>query len=120
MNIQEFFSQYTNHPVLFVGTGISLRYLSNSHTWDSLLKKISYDIHESNEPYLDIKSSCEYNGKYKYEEIASKIETQFNKYLKENRNGKFKEINDLFYEKMENGINLSRFKMYICECFKDL
>lgn len=27
MNIQEFISNYHNHPVLFVGTGLSLRYL---------------------------------------------------------------------------------------------
>lgn len=27
MNINDFISNYRNHPVLFVGTGISLRYL---------------------------------------------------------------------------------------------
>lgn len=27
MDIQEFVSKYKNHPVLFVGTGFSLRYL---------------------------------------------------------------------------------------------
>lgn len=39
MNIQEFISNYHNHPVLFVGTGLSLRYLKNSYSWDSLLQK---------------------------------------------------------------------------------
>lgn len=39
MEIKEFFSAYTNHPVLFIGTGISLRYLETAYTWDNLLKK---------------------------------------------------------------------------------
>lgn len=120
MNIHDFFEHYTNHPVLFIGTGISLRYLSSSYTWDSLLKKISFDIHGIDEPYLDIKSDCQQDGKYKYEEIASKIEFQFNEHLKKNRNGKFKGVNDLFYEYMNKGINLSRFKIYICECLKNI
>ena len=36
------------------------------------------------------------------------------------RNGKFKEINDLFYENMEKGINISRFKLFIAKIFEDL
>ena len=42
MDIKDYISNFTNHPVLFVGTGISLRYLKNSFTWDSLLERISY------------------------------------------------------------------------------
>lgn len=118
MNIKDFFSYYTNHPVLFIGTGMSLRYLSNSFTWDGLLNKISFDIYGSNEPYLDLKSSSCLNGKYRYEEIASQLEIQFNDHLIKDRNGKFKAINDLFYENMEKEINLSRFKIYMCECLK--
>lgn len=34
MNIKEFFAQYQTHPVLFVGTGLSLRYYKNSYTWE--------------------------------------------------------------------------------------
>ena len=44
LNIKEFVSRYHNHPVLFIGTGISLRYLNNSYTWDGILSKISYDL----------------------------------------------------------------------------
>ncbi len=40
MDIREFISKYRNHPVLFIGTGFSLRYLSNSYTWDGLLKNL--------------------------------------------------------------------------------
>ena len=39
MNIADFVKQFRNHPVLFVGTGMSLRYLKNSFSWDDLLKK---------------------------------------------------------------------------------
>lgn len=32
MNISEFISKFSNHPILFAGTGMSLRYLDNSFT----------------------------------------------------------------------------------------
>lgn len=120
MNIKEFFSNYTNHPVLFIGTGISLRYLTSSYTWDGLLKKISFDIYDSDEPYLDIKAGCQEDGIFRYEKIASKIEKLFNEHLIQNRKGKFEKINDLFYRHMEQGVNISRFKLYISECFKNI
>ena len=52
MNIQEFISNYHNHPVLFVGTGLSLRYLENSYSWDSLLKKVFEKCKLSFEKYV--------------------------------------------------------------------
>lgn len=120
ITIQDFISQYKNHPILFIGTGISLRYLKNSYTWDDLLSKISFDLTENPEYYLDIKSSCELNGNFDYLKIATIIEEEFNSALQADRNGKFKKINDIFYEKMANGINLSRFKIYISELFSSL
>jgi hypothetical protein len=54
MNIREFIGQYRNHPVLFIGAGVSLRYLNNSHTWDGLLKYIAFELKGNNEFYLDI------------------------------------------------------------------
>lgn len=120
MNISEFVSKFRNHPVLFVGTGLSLRYLENSFSWDELLKKICFELKGNNEFYYDIKSNHCYHGKYKYDEIASDIENEFNSMLVADRNGKFKEINDLFYENMEKGINVSRFKLFIAKIFEDL
>ncbi|QHS55456.1 SIR2 family protein [Mucilaginibacter sp. 14171R-50] len=120
MNISEFISQYKNHPVLFIGTGFSLRYLRNSYTWDGLLAKIAFDLKGNNEYYLDIKASSEENGKYKFEMISSKLEMEFNRQLQEERNGKFKDINDIFYENMAKGVNLSRFKIYISQIFSTL
>lgn len=120
MNISEFISQYNNHPVLFIGTGISLRYLKNSFTWDSLLKQIAIDLTDNEEFYLDLKASCTEGRVYNFEKLANKLELEFNKKLKADRNGKFKEINDLFYENMKGEINLSRFKIYITHLLKEL
>ena len=120
MTIQEFITQYRNHPILFVGTGISLRYLKNSFTWDDLLSKIAFELTENSEYYFDVKSLCHTNGKFDFLKIATIIEDRFNLNLQEDRNGKFKHINDIFYENMANGINLSRFKIYIAELFSKL
>lgn len=113
MNIEEFISNYRNHPILFVGTGVSLRYLKQSFTWDELLKKVAFDLTGNNEYYLDIKSSTAENGKFRYDRIASKIESDFTDALVKDRNGKFKEVNDIFYKYMEEGKNISRFKIYV-------
>lgn len=115
MQLSDFIRQFRNHPVLFVGTGMSLRYLENSYSWDDLLKKICFELKGNNEYYYDIKSNHCYDGKYKYDEIASDIEKEFNATLVSDRNGKFKEINDLFYSNMEKGISISSF-LYNLKC----
>jgi hypothetical protein len=120
MEIKEFISKYENHPVLFIGTGISLRYLNNSYTWDGLLSKIAFELKGTTEYYLDLKSECQIEGKYILEKVATALEVEFNNILKSDRNGKFKDVNDVFYENMENGLNLSRFKIYISELLNEL
>lgn len=120
MNIKEFIGNFKNHPVLFIGTGVSLRYLTNSYTWDGLLKQIAFDLKENTEYYLDLKSQCEEDGIYNFEKLALLIEDEFNKTLISDRNGKFKDINDIFYANMEYGLNLSRFKIYISKIFSEL
>lgn len=120
MDIADFIRQFQNHPVLFVGTGMSMRYLKNSYSWDGLLKKICYELKGNDEYYYDVKSNHYENGEYAYDEIATDIEMEFNDTLVKDRNGKFKEINDLFYSNMGKGINVSRFKLYISEIFKNL
>lgn len=116
MKIDSFIKQYSNHPVLFIGAGFSLRYLENSFTWEDLLKHVSLELTGNKEVYLDFKSeSIRSDGSCSYEEIAGKLENLFNETLSQDRNGKFKEINDIFYYNMENGIKLSRFKIYIAQ-----
>lgn len=120
MDITEFIGKYKNHPVLFIGSGFSFRYLKNTYTWDGLLSKISEDLYENDEPYLDIKASCKGNSFQKCTQIASILESRFNTILSENRNGKFKEINDIFYDKMREGTTLSRFKIYISKLVESI
>ncbi|QDY83524.1 SIR2 family protein [Paenibacillus polymyxa] len=121
MNINEFVSEFKNHPVLFIGTGLSLRYLENSYTWDGLLSKISFDLFENKENYYDIKSKyTSREGVSDFQRIAAELESVFNEKLQMDRNGKFKYINDLFYQNMENGTSLSRFKLYIANVLEEL
>lgn len=120
MKINEFVSTYKNHPVLFVGTGLSLRYLKNSYSWDNLLEKISKDLKGNSEFYLNIKSKCQIDGQYRYDKIASLLENEFNKILENDRDGRFKKINDIFFENMKKEINISRFKIYLSELLKNL
>ncbi|WP_112180338.1 SIR2 family protein [Paraliobacillus zengyii] len=120
MHIREFIRNFNNHPVLFVGTGISLRYLENSFTWDGLLSYISQAIKGSDEFYYDLKSKYEKDGDFDYTKIAEELEVEFNEALISDRDGIFKEINDQFYKNMKNDINISRFKIYIAELLSDI
>lgn len=120
MNIKEFISKYKNHPILFVGTGVSLRYLKNSFSWDGLLSYISFELTNDEEFYLDLKAKCFKNGKYNFEEIANLLEKEFNLQLSKDRDGKFKNINDRFYQSMKDGVNLSRFKIFISNILSSL
>jgi len=120
MHIREFISGYKNHPVLFIGTGFSLRYLKTSYGWESLLSYISLALTDNEEFFLDLKSECNIDGEYRYDLLASKLELEFNNRLSQDRNGKFKETNDIFYEKMKESVKLSRFKIYITSLLKNL
>ena len=100
MQVQEFIGNFRNHPVMFIGTGLSLRYLENSYSWENLLKKIAFDFEPNEEYYLDIKADYMTAYGCDYEKVATRLEQDFNKYLQDNRNGKFKYINDIFYENM--------------------
>ena len=106
MTVSDFILQYKNHPVLFIGTGISLRYLENSFTWDGLLAKIATDLKGNTEFYYDIKAKCREDGRYRFDKLASLLESEFNKDLEADRNGRFKSVNDSFYQNMEKGIAL--------------
>jgi len=121
MDIKEFISNFKNHPVLFVGAGMSLRYINNSYSWDGLLKKIAHDLTGNDEFFYDVKSKYEVqSGVFNYQSIASDIEIKFNETLIQDRYGKFKNVNDKFYKQMSKNINVSRFKIYISELLKDM
>jgi len=120
MIINEFISNFKNHPVMFIGTGLSLRYLENSYSWDDLLKKIALDFTDDIEYYLDLKSDSMKDGICCYDKVATALELDFNNYLKKHRHGVFEEINNDFYAEMANGVSISRFKLYISHLFKEL
>lgn len=121
MDIQEFISQYTNHPILFIGSGFSFRYLENTYTWNGLLGKVCEDLWGNDERYLDFKAKCtQPNGYCPLDQVASMIESEFNQALEQDRNGLFKEINDIFYAKMRGGMTLSRFKIYISKLIGEI
>lgn len=121
MNIKEFVGQFKSHPVLFVGTGLSLRYLNNSYNWDNLLKNICKIVHDNEEKYLDIKAKhLVDNGVFDFPKIGGEVEIIFNEFLGENRNGTLKHINDEYYASIEKGKPISRFKLYIASVLKSL
>lgn len=84
------------------------------------MQKISFELKNNDEFYLDIKSKHGSANKYNYDEIAKELEDEFNSCLEKDRNGKFKETNDIFYQNMQAGINVSRFKIYVSQLFKEL
>lgn len=120
MHIQDFILNYKNHPVLFIGTGISLRYLENSYTWDGLLSHISKEFTNDEEYYLRLKYEYSDEEGCDYESIAQKLEEFVKKKLDEERKGKFESINDEFYDNLKNNKPISRFKIYITRLLSDL
>ncbi|QAS54854.1 SIR2 family protein [Halobacillus litoralis] len=119
MHIRDFIKNFSNHPVLFIGTGMSLRYLENSFTWDGLLSYISQQLKDTEEYYFDLKAKHGNDGTYDYTRIAKDLEIEFNNTLERERNGKFKHINDKFYENMKVDNNISRFKLYISDLLSE-
>ena len=101
MEIQDFVGHYKNHPVLFIGTGFSLRYLQNSFGWNELLEFISNELTGNEEFYYDLKAESMEDGEYSYDLLATRLEIEFNKCLATDRNGKFEAINDIFYKNMK-------------------
>lgn len=124
MDIFDFINKYENHPVLFVGTGFSLRYLKTSYSWENLLKTISFEIKDNDEYFHDLKGQVydKKSDKYDFMMLASLLQKEFNKIAStpENRSGKFKEINDEYYRKAELGISSDKFKIYISSLLEKL
>lgn len=122
MNIKEFISKYKNHPILFIGTGLSLRYLNNSYSWDKLLEKICLDF--KNEKYfLELKHK--YSKNSDLSKVAEKIEKDFERSFEKIRKRNLfeitdEEITDEYYKRLKEGNPTSRFKIYISHILKKL
>lgn len=121
MNVKDYIKGYKNHPVLFVGTGICLRYINESFSWPNLLKRICDDFFGNEKMFLDIKSDHQNKDKsYDYPSIGGEIERLINEsYKKGTVSDKFNHVDATFYENMKQGINISRFKLYALELLKN-
>ena len=53
-------------------------------------------------------------------QLASFLQEEFNHQVSEDRNGKFKDINDEYYRKSSEGITSDKFKIYIASLLTDL
>jgi len=122
MDIFDFINNYKNHPVLFIGTGFSLRYLENSYSWEGLLKKIAFELKGNDEFFFDLKGKVydRKSGNYDFMQLASFLQEEFNHQVSEDRNGKFKNINDEYYRQSSGGITSDKFKIYIASLLTDL
>lgn len=75
MQIEEFIKGYSNHPVLFIGTSLSLRCLNNSYSWDDLLQHICYQLTGNKEIFYDYKDECQNeDSSYDFPESGEEIE----------------------------------------------
>lgn len=93
-----------------MGAGMTQRYYENAYNWDQLLSKICQDLTGDEEKYLELK----YKQKNNLPLIASILEHMYDDILEQDRNGRFKEINDTFFDRLKNGKpQCSRLKLYL-------
>lgn len=115
MDIKDYVEQFTNHPILFIGTGFSMRYIENSFSWNELLEHLAYELKDDESYYLDLK----YKYQQHYPKIATSIEEEFDRVLMENLTEKFKDTNKQFYNYIKKDIHVSRFKIYLSRVLSD-
>lgn len=122
MDIYEFVKEFKTHPVLFIGSGISMRYLENSFTWELLLKELALGINTDPNYYWDIKARSRGTDKsiFSFPKIASILEEDFDTYGSQRTDGLWGDVNSLFYKELANGKSPSRLKIYISFLLKDL
>lgn len=127
MKLSDFVKNFHNYPVLFIGSGFSLRYLKNSFNWNDLLENIAYKIYGDEERYLELKAN--YKIKYSnnstqiFPKIAGDLEKEITNILgkKENRyHPDFEKINNKFFELTKLNKEASRFKILITEMLSNL
>ncbi|MDF6695329.1 hypothetical protein NLQ79_24840, partial [Escherichia coli] len=86
MDMSKKIFEFKNYPIVFIGSGISKRYLENYPTWEELLNEYWKITNPTNDFYsylLTIKESHKNNSDNDidhkiYTEAASKIENDYN------------------------------------------
>lgn len=126
MKIEQFINRFQNHPILFIGTGISLRYLENSYSWGNLLKTISENISGNTFHFQDLKNQAYSNEtkSYDYAKIATILEKELDD-VAEYKLGTTKpdyinQINRVYYDSMEKEVHASRMKIFISQLLAEL
>lgn len=114
MDIAQFISNFKTHPILFVGSGMSRRYLKNSPDWHGLLMQIAIDIWGSDQKFIDLADKLELD----YPKIAGEFESLFKEEVK--NNPKFSRIKTINEEYIRNRFLISPFKVYLSEVFSKL
>lgn len=123
MKIDSFISRFHNHPVLFIGSRMSQRYLKNSYTWEKLLKKIGEDVLESSNRFNDLKKlSYDHSSKtYNLPKLATLLDEKIDEAVLNNKSSEIlNEVNQEYYSLMELGKHASRIKIYISILLREL
>ncbi|WP_165431046.1 SIR2 family protein [Atlantibacter hermannii] len=116
--------EFKNYPIVFIGSGISKRYLYNYPTWEELLNEYWHKIHPDIDFYnylLTIKEKIKddnedisYVEHKIYTEAASKIESDFNNLFTRNAI----QIEGLDAKRVFSE-NISPFKYSLCQRFSE-
>lgn len=120
MNIKEFISGFTNYPILFLGSGFSLRYLEHSYNWSDLLLEASKFLTGNDRIFLRSRNLHTRDNDCDYEDVATDIEKAYEDVLDKVNDAKFTKLNDKYYESLRNGDKVSRLKLRIVEMVSDL
>lgn len=116
MEIKDYIESLENYPVLFVGTGLSLRYGKNAYTWEGLLQSSSKLIYDNDFEYDQMYEMYK-EEKTPLLKIASKQEEDYTKKCNK-RDESTAEINKIWDEITEE--KPSRYKLILYGLIKEI
>lgn len=114
VDIKDFVSQFETHPILFVGSGLSRRYLKYSPCWNDLLIDISKDIWGNDDKFLELAQEYKLDPTL----IANDFEELFLNEIKDNP--KFSKIKIQNDNNIRIGKIISPFKIYLASLFSNI
>ncbi|EOX9111413.1 SIR2 family protein [Providencia rettgeri] len=115
---------FKNYPIIFIGSGISKRYIKNFPAWEGLLEEYWKVINKTDDFYsylLDLKKK--YSNHVDDADLNHKIYTEAASFIEEKYNNLFSsgdiKLDGLTTKKVFND-NISPFKYSICQRFEKL